>query len=148
MLLESNYLTVYSGRFSFPQHSRMSNKPTKILAVVDDLFFVVKINDSAKRAGLTCEFLKSADALIEKAEAERPLVVILDLNATSVEAVPLITRLKGIEALKGLSILAFVSHVQGELKQSAQDAGASMVLARSAFSANLPQILKRHTGTL
>ena len=126
----------------------MSNKPTKILAVVDDLFFVVKINDSAKRAGLTCEFLKSADALIEKAQAERPLLIILDLNATSVQAVPLITKLKAAEALKGLSILAFVSHVQGELKQSAHDAGASMVLARSAFSANLPQILKRHTGSL
>lgn len=126
----------------------MSNKPTKILAVVDDLFFVVKINDSAKRAGLTCEFLKSADALLEKAQAERPLLVILDLNATSAQAVPLITKLKAVEALKGLSILAFVSHVQGELKQSAQDAGASMVLARSAFSANLPQILRRHTGTL
>lgn len=126
----------------------MPNKPTKILAVVDDLFFVVKINDSAKRAGLTCEFLKSADALVEKATAERPLLIILDLNATSVQAVPLITQLKSVEALKGLSILAFVSHVQGELKQSAQDAGASMVLARSAFSANLPQILKRHTGSL
>lgn len=126
----------------------MSNKPTKILAIVDDLFFVVKINDAAKRAGLTCEFLKSADLLMEKAQAERPLLVILDLNATSVQAVPLIIKLKAVEALKGLSILAFVSHVQGELKQSAQNAGASMVLARSAFSLNLPQILKRHTGSL
>ena len=126
----------------------MSTKPTKILAIVDDLFFVVKINDSAKRAGLSCEFLKSADVLVEKALSERPLLIILDLNATSAQAVPLITKLKGTESLKGLSILAFVSHVQGELKQSAQDAGASMVLARSAFSANLPQILKRHTGSL
>lgn len=126
----------------------MPTKPTKILAIVDDLFFVVKINDAAKRAGLTCEFLKSADTLVEKAEAERPLLIILDLNAKSAQAVPLIAKIKKIEALKGLSILAFVSHVEGELKQSAQDAGASMVLARSAFSANLPQILKRHTGSM
>jgi hypothetical protein len=34
--------------------------------------------------------------------------------------------------------------VQGELKQAAQEAGCYMVLARSAFSQNLSQIMKRH----
>jgi len=125
----------------------MPKKPNKILAVVDDLFFVVKINDSAKRAGLTCEFLKSEEALIEKATAETPLMIILDLNAGSVNPVTMITKLKSIEALRPISIISFVSHVQGELKQQAQDAGANMVMARSAFSTNLPQILKRHTGS-
>ncbi len=123
-----------------PKHS------TRILAVVEDLFFVVKINDSAKRAGLTCEFVKDAAAVVEKAQAERPLMVIVDLNARSVNAVDLIASLRAVEALKGLSVIGFVSHVEGELKQRAQDAGAT-VLARSAFSANLPQILKRHTGS-
>lgn len=125
----------------------MPKKPNKILAVVDDLFFVVKINDSAKRAGLTCEFLKSEEALIEKATAETPLMIILDLNAGSVNPVTMISKLKSIEALRPISIISFVSHVQGELKQQAQDAGANMVRARSAFSTNLPQILKRHTGS-
>lgn len=125
----------------------MPKKPNKILAVVDDLFFVVKINDSAKRAGLTCEFLKSEEALIEKATAETPLMIILDLNAGSVNPVTMISKLKSIEALRPISIISFVSHVQGELKQQAQDAGANMVMARSAFSTNLPQILKRHTGS-
>jgi PleD family two-component response regulator len=126
---------------------RMPKKPNKILAVVDDLFFVVKINDSAKRAGLTCEFLKSQEDLLEKAIADPPLMIILDLNATSVPAVPTILKLKANEALRQVSIISFVSHVQGELKQQAQDAGANMVMARSAFSTNLPQILKRHTGS-
>ncbi len=123
-------------------------KSTKILAVVDDLFFVVKINDAAKRAGLTCEFLKSEKDVLEKSVAEQPLLVILDLNAHSVNAVSVITNFKAIEDLKRVSLIGFVSHVQGELKQQAQDAGANMVLARSAFSANLPQILKRHTGSM
>ncbi len=124
------------------------SRPTKILAIVDDLFFVVKINDSAKRAGLSCDFVKSEAALLEKAGAETPLMIIVDLNSTSVKPLPLISKLKSSQLLRGVSIIAFVSHVQGELKQQAQDAGASMVLARSAFSANLPQILKRHTGSL
>lgn len=125
----------------------MPKQSSRILAAVEDLFFVVKINDSAKRAGLTCEFVKNADTLLEKAKAERPLMVIVDLNSRSVNAVDLIGRLRASEELKGLSVIGFVSHVEAELKQRAQDAGA-MVLARSAFSSNLPQILKRHTGSL
>jgi hypothetical protein len=38
--------------------------------------------------------------------------------------------------------------VQGELKQAAQEAGCDMVMARSAFSQNLQQILKRHSGVI
>lgn len=119
---------------------------SRILAVVEDLFFVVKISDSAKRAGLSVEFVKDATAVVEKARTERPLMVIVDLNSRSVNAVDLIASLRAVEDLKGLSVIGFVSHVEGELKQRAQDAGA-MVLARSAFSANLPQILRRHTGS-
>ena len=118
----------------------------KILAVVDDLFFVVKIQDAAKRAGFEASFLKSEDEAIESARAERPRLVIVDLNAKSVKPVQLIERLRAHPDLKGLTVLSFVSHVQGELKQRAHDAGANMVLARSAFSTNLPQILKRHAG--
>ena len=44
--------------------------------------------------------------------------------------------------------IGFVAHVEAELKQRAQEAGANMVLARSAFSTSLPQILKRHSGSM
>jgi hypothetical protein len=38
--------------------------------------------------------------------------------------------------------------VQGDLKQAAQEAGCDMVMAQSAFSQNLQQILKRHSGVI
>lgn len=120
----------------------MPSKSTKILAVVDDLFFIVKVNDAAKRAGLSCEFVKSQEALIEKAQAERPHLVILDLNCTSLQPLALIESLKGNHELRTVRLIAFVSHVQGELKQQAQAAGADMVMARSAFSTSLPQLLR------
>ncbi|MFZ5927219.1 MAG: response regulator [Acidobacteriota bacterium] len=126
----------------------MSQKPRKILAVVDDLFFVVKINDAAKRSGFSCEFLKSAQDVLDRARQEPPMLIIVDLNARSVKPVELIASLRAEESLKKVSIIAFVSHVEAELKNRAQSAGASMVLARSAFSTNLPQILKRHSGSL
>jgi hypothetical protein len=55
----------------------------KILAVVEDLLFTVKISDAAKRAGLEVEFVKSERDVIEKATSEKPLLIILDLNFSS-----------------------------------------------------------------
>ena len=122
----------------------MANQGTRrVLGVLDDLLFTVKIADAAKRNGLQTQFVKSeVDALA--AAAEGPMLIILDLNANSVEPIALITKLK--EQGK-VPVIAFVSHVQGELKQRAHEAGADMVMARSAFSTNLPQILKRHAGS-
>lgn len=118
----------------------------KILAVVDDLLFTVKISDAAKRSGLEAEFVKSEKDVIDKATNENPLLIILDLNNSSVQPLKLISKLKGDGELKHISLIGYLSHVQGELKQQAQDAGANMVMARSAFSQNLQQILKRHAG--
>ena len=118
----------------------------KILAVVDDLLFTVKISDAAKRAGLDAEFVKSEKDVIEKATHEKPLLIILDLNNNSVQPLELIAKLKSDGDLRHISLIGYLSHVQGELKQKAQEAGANIVMARSAFSQNLPQILKRHAG--
>jgi CheY-like chemotaxis protein len=124
-----------------------NNGNRKILAVVEDLFFTVKINESAKRAGLPIEFVKSEQDALEKAK-EHPAVIILDLNCTNVDPLKLIEKLKADADLKGISVIGYVSHVQGELKQKAHEAGCDMVLARSAFSQNLQQILKRHASAV
>jgi PleD family two-component response regulator len=125
----------------------MQKQKKKILAVVEDLFFTVKINDAAKRAGMDVEFVKSEKDLLDKLK-ERADLVILDLNANSVQPLDLISKMKGNPEFKPISLIGFVSHVQGELKQKAHEAGCDMVLARSAFSQNLPQILKRHSGAI
>ena len=118
---------------------------TKVLAALDDLFFTVKINEAAKRAGVAIQFLKSATDVLEQAKSN-PSLIILDLNCQAIDGLKLIGELKANEGTKGISLIGFLSHVQGELKVLAQNAGCDMVLPRSAFSQNLPQILKRHSS--
>jgi PleD family two-component response regulator len=120
----------------------------KILAVVEDLMFTVKISDAAKRAGLDVEFVKSERDVMEKAAHEKPLLIILDLNFEAVQPLQLISKMKSDGEMKQISVIGYLSHVQGELKQQAQEAGANIVMARSAFSQNLQQILKRHSGVV
>jgi CheY-like chemotaxis protein len=121
--------------------------PKKVLAVIEDLFFTVKINESAKHAGLAVEFVKSEIDAIDRAKLQ-PSVIVIDLNCASIDPLRLIGELKSTPELKGINLVGFVSHVQGELKQKAQEAGCNMVLARSAFSQNMQQIFKRYASTI
>lgn len=119
----------------------------KILAVLEDLLFTVKINDVAKRNGLDVEFVKSERDAIDKAKTN-PMLIILDLNSRAVDALKLIGDLKADDSTRKISLIGYVSHVQGELKQKAHEAGCDIVMARSAFSQNLPVLLKRHAGVV
>lgn len=124
------------------------NGPRRILAILDDLFFTVKIHEAAKRARMAIDFVKNETDVFAKASEAAPALIILDLNFSAIEPLKLIEKLKSTAGTKAISLIGYVSHVQGELKQAAQDAGCNMVLARSAFSQNLPQILKRHASTV
>ncbi len=119
------------------------NNKRKIVAAVSDLMFTVKINDAAKKVGLRVDFVKSTEDVMEKAK-ERPTAIILDLNFEAVGPLSLISELKEDPDNKKISLIGYLSHVQGELKKQAHDAGCDIVMTRSAFSQNLQQILKRH----
>ena len=120
-----------------------NNHRKKLVAAVGDLMFTVKINDAAKKAGLDVEFVRSEQDVLAKA-AEVPTAIILDLNFADIDPLRVITELKGNSDHKRISLIGFLSHVQGDLKRQAHDAGCDIVMTRSAFSQNLPQILKRH----
>lgn len=111
-----------------------------MVAVVSDLMFTVKIQDAAKRAGLEAVFVTSQENAIAQAR-EKPALVVLDLNYAGVEPVELIRKLKQEETTATIHLLGFVSHVQTDLIQAARDSGCDRVMARSAFSQNLPAIL-------
>lgn len=109
--------------------------------MLDDLFFMVKIVDAAKRAGLETVVAEDESKVFELAR-EIPALIIVDLNTKAVAAVELIRKLKAHPETQAITLLAFVSHVQVELKQQAQEAGADKVLPRSTFSTSLPAILE------
>jgi PleD family two-component response regulator len=122
-------------------------EPKRVLAVLSDLFFSVKLSEAAKRSGMSLEFVKDPADVLAKAKT-RPQLIIFDLNFESAGPLELISQLKSSPDTKSISLIGFLSHIQGELKQQAQEAGCDMVMARSAFSQNMSQIFKRHSGTL
>jgi CheY-like chemotaxis protein len=119
--------------------------PTRIFAFVEDLFFVAKIQEIARKLNVKVEFVKTDKDIAEKTEnsEEKPSLIIVDLNSNGIKPLPVIAKMRS-KYKKNTSIVGFVSHVQGDLKMKAQEAGCDVVMPRSAFSQNLPNILRRH----
>jgi CheY-like chemotaxis protein len=127
-----------------PQQPEDAN--SRIFAFVDDLFFMAKIQETARKLNVKVEFCKTEKDLTARLSGngdEKPSLIIFDLNNTGAKPLTLIPKLKN-KLKKGTSIIGFLSHVQGDLKQKAHEVGCDMVLPRSAFSQNLPQLLRRH----
>jgi len=104
--------------------------------------FTVKIQEAAKRAGLDAVFVRSREDALAQAK-QNPAVIILDLNNTVTDPLDVIAKLKADAETSKISLLGYVSHVQVDLKQAAQERGCDVVIARSAFSQNLATILQR-----
>lgn len=142
------------GRGFAPSHAPVELEPlpqredatSRIFAFVEDLFFQAKIQETARKLNVKVEFVKSDKDLGERMQQNgegSPSLIIFDLNNVNAKPLSLIPKLKS-KLKKATSIIGFLSHVQGDLKQKAHEVGCDMVLPRSAFSQNLPQLLRRH----
>jgi CheY-like chemotaxis protein len=112
-----------------------------IIAAVDDLMFSSRIQAAARGLGVEVTFVRSAAAAVEQARRSRPSLILLDLNARSLDPMATIALLKSDPDLAGLRVVGYVSHVQADVIAAARAAGIDEVLARSAFVARLPQLL-------
>jgi len=112
-----------------------------ILAILDDLLFKSKIRSTAGHAGATVVFAQSSAAALDRMRAERPSLVIFDLNNPRTDPLGTLAAMKADAALASIPTLGFVSHVDAATIEAARAAGIGEVLARSAFAGNLPAIL-------
>ena len=112
-----------------------------IIAIVDDLFFASKIRGTAEQIGTRVQFSRSVPDAVAKVREEAPALIIADLNASCCDVLELARALKSDDALTGVPLLGFFSHIQTELQQAAIAAGYDRVIPRSAFTKNLAAIL-------
>jgi CheY-like chemotaxis protein len=109
----------------------------RVVALMDDLFFQMKLAETAKHLGVELKVATNGDALLSLLEPA-PKLVIVDLNARS-QPIQAIERVRA--GKNGVRIVAFLSHVQTELAAQARAAGCDEVMPRSSFTQNLASIL-------
>jgi CheY-like chemotaxis protein len=109
----------------------------RVVALVDDLFFQMKLAETAKQLGVEVKVATNGDALMGLMEGA-PKLVIVDLNARNQ---PLQAIEKVRQSSKNIRVVGFLSHVQTQLAAQAQAAGCDEVLPRSSFTQNLAALL-------
>jgi len=114
----------------------------RVVAYMDDLFFQMKLAETAKHLGLEVKVASNADSLLQLLDPV-PALVIFDLNAKS-SPLDAVQRLRA--AQPAVRVVGFLSHVQTDLADKAQSAGFNEVMPRSKFSLHLPRILAAAVG--
>jgi PleD family two-component response regulator len=117
----------------------------RVLAAVEDLLFRSKISETASTLGIEAAFPRSPKKLLETLRKTPPDLLILDLNSARFEPLALLQTVKSEEATRDVPTVGFLSHVQKDLAVAAREAGCDRVVARSAFTRDLPRILAGRT---
>jgi CheY-like chemotaxis protein len=112
-----------------------------VLCLVDDLIFSIKISTAAKALQAPVFFERSAEMALPRIREKQPSLVIFDLNSGNLRPLEVIAEMKADPTLKTIRTLGYVSHVQTDVIAAARAAGIDEVLARSAFSERLGEIL-------
>ena len=113
-----------------------------ILAVLDDLLFTSKIKNAGAQTGTSIRFARSsADALAEMRKSV-PSLVIFDLNSSHTDPLATLAEMKKDSALATVPTIGFASHMHSDVINAARAAGMDEVMARSAFTLRLGDIIK------
>lgn len=124
----------------------MHSLAQRVVAAVEDLLFKSKISETAGQLGVEASFPRSSRKLVEQATQSPPDLLVLDLNSARFEPLGLLRKLKADEATRDVPTVGFLSHVQKDLALAARESGCDRVMARSAFTKDLPKILAGDGG--
>ncbi len=147
-MMSNNHSGYYPDAYASPAPAPVrEDAPTRIFCFIEDLFFQAKIQETSRKLGIKVEFVKgdkdSVARLLDLPEAERPTLLVFDLNNLNAKPMTLIPKFKT-KLKKATSIVGFLNHLQGDLKLKAVEAGCDTVMPRSAFSQSLPNLLRRY----
>jgi CheY-like chemotaxis protein len=112
-----------------------------ILAAVDDLVFVSKIKAAAQSLGIELAFARNFDDVIAASRVRAPRLVLADLHSEAIRPFTMAEMLKNDPELRSVRLIGFFSHVDTALRARALEAGFDVVMPRSSFFRQLPEVL-------
>ena len=105
--------------------------------------FTSRIRTAAAQLGVLVAFVRSSAAAMAEMQKSAPSLVIFDLDNPRTAPLDIIGAMKADQALARVPTVGFVSHVHTDVIDAARKAGVDNVLARSAFTQQLGDILTR-----
>lgn len=113
-----------------------------ILVGVTDIFFYTKVRDALMAMGYKFERARTQQDIAEKASANSPAAVILNMNDETLNAFQALETLAANAQLKTLPILAFANHEEVDTFNRARALGVTKIVSRNEFSARLKELVE------
>jgi CheY-like chemotaxis protein len=110
--------------------------------VSSDLLFRSRVDAAARDAGLALRVARTPEQLERHlAGGLDPSLAVVDLECDTLDPPAAIARLRAMPWGPDLRVVGYAGHTNASAIQAGRAAGASTVLARSAFVAQLPALL-------
>lgn len=117
----------------------MISSAERVVAVVKDLFFVARIRETARLAGVPLEFSRSVDEL-ERALAGGARFVLLDLTG-GFDYERVFAAIDAVEPARRPPVLAFTTHALARTTQP-WHARCARVVTKETLTQELPTLLR------
>jgi FixJ family two-component response regulator len=115
-----------------------------ILALVTDLFFTLKIGDTAKSVGLPIYFVGSAGEFLDSIRKARPGLVIADLTLDGVDLAALFEELAAEAHQVTVPILGYTTHADWKRTGPLHDR-CTKVVTKDTLSRSLAELIRQLT---
>ena len=117
----------------------MSSPPDRVLAVVKDLFFVARIRETARLAGVSLEFARTVEEL-EAAVVAGARLVLLDLTG-GFDYERIFAAVESLEPAQRPPVLAFTTHALARSTQPWHPR-CTRVVTKETLTQELPMLLR------
>lgn len=118
-----------------------SEQPS-ILALVNDLFFALKIEDTAKHLGVPIVVTGSATEFFARLEDLQPALVIADLTLAGVDMAALLEQFAAAPQRMGVPVLGYTTHADWKRTNQFHDKCAKVV-TKDTLSRHLPELIQQ-----
>jgi CheY-like chemotaxis protein len=119
-----------------------SGQQQSILALVNDLFFTLKIGDTAKYLGLPVQFTASAPEFFGQLATTRPALIIMDLTLSGVDMAALLAHLTDDPPPTAVPILGYTTHADWKRTGPLHDK-CTKVVTKDALSRSLAELIQQ-----
>ena len=125
-----------------PEATVIQQRP--ILALVTDLFFTVKIGDTAKAVGLPIDFVGSAEQCLDSFRKARPALLIADLTLNGFDMGALFEELAAEASQVAVPILGYTTHADWKRTSPLHDK-CTKVVTKDTLSRSLAGLMQQLT---
>jgi DNA-binding NtrC family response regulator len=116
------------------------SQPRPILALVTDLFFTLKIGDTAKALALPIYFADSAEEFLDRFRSISPALVIADLTVDGVDLAALFEALAAGAHQPAVPILGYTTHADWKRTGPLHDR-CTRVVTKETLSRSLGELI-------